>query len=134
MKFWNNGQGESNILQNQFTAYLLVAIQRKKIAILRKRERLRKFEELTDFQSAPSGGQAAYLQKFPLEAAFENAALEMVLSQLTPRDRYIFLARILDKRSYEELGAEFGLGYQGAAAVFHRVMNKVRKAMEEDKT
>ena len=128
----NDGKGEANILQNQFTAYLLVAIHRKKDAILRKRERLRKFEELTDFQSTPLNQQAAYLQKFPLEEAFENAALEVVLSQLTYRDRYIFLARILDKRGYEELGAEFGLGYQGAAAVFHRVMNKVRKAMGGD--
>lgn len=128
----NNGKGEVNVLQNQFTAYLLTAIHRKKDAVLRKRRRVSRYEESVDFQSIPPEDQMVYVQKFPLEEAFENAALEMVLEQLSPRDRYIFLARVLDKRSYEELGEEFGLGYQGAAAVYHRVIKKIRNAMGEE--
>ena len=39
MRFWNNGKGESNVLQNQFTRYLKTAVQRKKMDILRERKK-----------------------------------------------------------------------------------------------
>ena len=40
MRFWNNGKGESNVLQNQFTRYLRTAVQRKKMDILRERKKV----------------------------------------------------------------------------------------------
>lgn len=40
MRFWNNGKGESNVLQNQFTRYLKTAVQRKKMDILRERKKV----------------------------------------------------------------------------------------------
>ena len=40
MRYRNNGQGEDNILQNQFTTYLVTAIRWQKIAYLKKRTKL----------------------------------------------------------------------------------------------
>ena len=40
----NDGKGESNILQNEFTAYLSVAVIRKKKDLLKKREHLQRHE------------------------------------------------------------------------------------------
>ena len=40
MRYRNNGQGEDNILQNQFTTYLMTAIRWQKIAYLKKRTKL----------------------------------------------------------------------------------------------
>lgn len=112
----NNGKGESNMLQNRFTAYLLTAVQRKKEAYLWKRAYLLRNEETIDFQTTPLES-IGYMERFPVEEAFENAALEQMLRQISPRDRYIFLAHLLNECSYEELGAQLGLSYQGVASV-----------------
>ena len=52
MRYRNNGQGEDNILQNQFTTYLMTAIRWQKIAYLKKRTKQGKHEFSTDFDSA----------------------------------------------------------------------------------
>lgn len=52
MRYRNNGQGEDNILQNQFTTYLVTAIRWQKIAYLKKRTKLGAHELSTDFDSA----------------------------------------------------------------------------------
>ena len=52
MRYRNNGQGEDNILQNQFTTYLVTAIRWQKIAYLKKRTKLGTHELPTDFDSA----------------------------------------------------------------------------------
>ena len=52
MRYRNNGQGEDNILQNQFTTYLVTAIRWQKIAYLKKCAKLGTHELSTDFDSA----------------------------------------------------------------------------------
>lgn len=87
----NDGKGENNVLQNEFTAYLSLAVVRRKKDLLRKRERLQRHELSTDFQDSelPDTYSACIPDPFPLE--FENQALEAALDGLSPRDRYIFL-------------------------------------------
>ena len=53
------------------------------------------------------------------------------LEQISERERYVFMARVLDGISFEELGAELGLGYKGVAAVYYRAVSKIRKRMKE---
>ena len=48
MIFWNNGQGESNILQNQFTRYLKTSIQRRKVDLYHERNRVYSLECFDD--------------------------------------------------------------------------------------
>lgn len=129
----NNGKGESNMLQNRFTAYLLTAVHRKKEAYLWKRAYLLRNEETIDFQTTPLES-ISYMERFPVEEAFENAALEQMLRQISPRDRYIFLEHLLNECSYEELGAQLGLSYQGVASAYHRVLRRLRDAMREGRT
>lgn len=125
----NNGKGESNILQNEFTAYLSLAVIRRKKDLLRKRERLQRHELSTDFQDSdlPDTYSACMPDPFPLE--FENQALEAALNGLSPRDRYIFFSHILNGRSFDALGTELGLTYSGVAVAYHRTVHKLRKAL-----
>ena len=51
---------------------------------------------------------------------------------MSERERHIFLARVLDEKSFEELANTYGLGYQGVAAVYYRAIRKIRKWMKED--
>ena len=47
----NNGQGEANILQNQFTKYLIIAVYWQKLAYLRELTRLSEHEMVTNFDN-----------------------------------------------------------------------------------
>lgn len=127
----NNGHGEANILQNQFTAYLVTAIRWRKIAYLRQCAKLGTHELCTDFDGAFIRLLDAMKENTaPLEQpVLESIALAQALGKITDRERYIFLARTLDQRSFEELAAELGLGYKGVAAIYYRARQKLKKEM-----
>ena len=55
MRFWNDGKGEANMVQNQFTKYLVISVQRKKSAVLQGRRKIRDSETFTDDWDALPG-------------------------------------------------------------------------------
>ena len=69
------------------------------------------------------------LDRLPLQMQLENTALKLALEQMKGRERYIFLAKVLDERSFEELAEELGMGYKGVAAAYYRALEKIRKEM-----
>uniref|UniRef100_UPI0035224B25 sigma-70 family RNA polymerase sigma factor n=1 Tax=Enterocloster clostridioformis TaxID=1531 RepID=UPI0035224B25 len=129
----NNGQTESEKLQNRFTAYLLVAVRRQqRDYVIKKNQRIR-YEFLMEDDTYQTERQieADILDELPLMIQMENVALQCALEQISERERYVFMARVLDGISFEELGAELGLGYKGVAAVYYRAVSKIRKRMKE---
>lgn len=131
----NDGTGEANILQNQFTAYLVTALHRQKVDYLRRRTRLIQHEFSVDFQEEWSEFQTAseIEIQLPIQMQLENIALGAALERLKERDRYIFFARVVDERSFEELAEELGMGYKGVAAAYYRVIQKIKEEMRGDK-
>ena len=133
--------GEDGDLQNQFTAYLVRAVQRKRYEVIQKRIRRQEMEVATDLQEYWGGIET---QDAPLEdmlsnapasfqdMLFENAKLEQALQKISERDRYVLFARILAERSFEELATELGVGYKRIAAVYYRALQKLKKEMEDD--
>lgn len=132
MRFKNSGNGESNILQNQFTRYLKTAIERKKIDVLRERIKLYGHEQYDDSWREVSS-LATEDEYFKFSIQFESNALEQVLLQIEKRDRYIFYAHVVDERSFAELALELGMGYKGVAAAYYRVIKKIHKKMQGEK-
>ena len=131
MNFRNNGQGESNILQNQFTRYLKTAIQRRKIDLFRIRSRVYDHECFDDsWQDIP--GLITVDIYFNSPTQFDTIGLEQALCQIGKRDRYIFYAHVLDERTFTELAAELGLTYKGVAAAYYRVIYKIRETLRGD--
>ena len=129
----NNGQTESEKLQNRFTAYLLVAVRRQqRDYVIKKNQRIR-YEFLMEDDTYQTERQieADILDELPLMIQMENVALQCALEQISERERYVFMARVLDGISFEELRAELGLGYKGVAAVYYRAVSKIRKRMKE---
>ena len=131
MRFWNDGKGEANIVQNRFTKYLVVSIHRKKSAVLRGRRKIRDGETFTDDWDALPGitVEEDYTQQVSSPLDFENAALSRALAQLKERDRYIFFARVLDEKGFDDLAIELGMGYKGVAAAYYRAIEKIKKEM-----
>lgn len=127
----NNGQGENNILQNQFTTYLVTALRWQKITYLRKRTKLGKHELPTDFDSAFAEMVAGREENiFSVEQpVLDSIALARALTLISDRERYVFFARTLEERSFDDLAAELGIGYKGAAAIYYRTIQKLRQEM-----
>lgn len=128
----NSGKSETEIIQNQFTAYLTTAVQRRRKDYLQQQDRRRQIESLTeDFPFMPecSIEQDMFLGLSVL-MQLEDSALFLALKELSEREWYIFFARILDGKSFETLAEEMGLGYKGVSAVYYRTVQKMKRKIE----
>ena len=131
MKFWNNGKGEPNILQNRFSRYLKTAVQWKKMDLFRTRTKVYGHEYFNDvWGNIP--GMIVEDTYFNSPMQFDTIGLEQILRQIEKRDRYIFYAHVLDERTFTELAAELGLTYKGVTAAYYRVIHKIRDALRGD--
>ena len=127
----NNEADESNILHRQFTVYLATAVRRTKIQYLRSKYRLQRYEipleiedTLAEFQAEPD-----MILSLPLTDQLENIKLQRALEQTKKRDLYIFLAKVLEGRSFVEIAAELGIEYNTATAAYYRMLNRLRKEL-----
>lgn len=129
----NNGKSETEILQNQFTAYLTTAVQRRRKDYLQQQDKHQQMERLAeDILLAPeySMEDDMFLQ-LPILMQLEDSALLYALKELNERERYIFFERVLDGKSFEMLAEEMQLGYKGVAALYYRTIQKIKRKMEE---
>ena len=128
----NNGKSETEILQNQFTAYLATAVQRRRNDYLQQMDRRQQIESLTeDFMFMPECSiEQDMLLGLPVLMQLEDSALLHALRELSERERYIFLARAVDGKSFEVLPEDTGMGYKGVAAVYYRTVQKIKRKIE----
>lgn len=127
----NDGKSENDRLQNQFTAYLLTAVKRHKINYLQRQDKLQRLEislELQDWDRFIQ--EAADMdENLCLLEQIENPVLYAALMQARERERYIFLTRVLDERSFLELSKELGISYKATTHIYYRFIAKIRKRM-----
>ncbi len=128
----NNGKSETEIIQNQFTAYLATAVQHRRNDYLQQMDRRQQIESLTeDFMFMPECSiEQDMLLGLPVLMQLEDSALLHALRELSERERYIFLARAVDGKSFEMLAEETGMGYKGVAAVYYRTVQKIKRKIE----
>ena len=126
----NNGQIEEE-LQIRFTGYLIQAVRRTQRDYLRALCKYGENEILTEVFCAVSQTlEQEVMERLPLWEKIESSALLYALKQLDERERYVFLARVLDKRPFDVIGVQLGLSYKGAAAVYYRAIRKLKKSIE----
>lgn len=131
--FHNNGKGESHIVQNRFTRYLVTAVRHKKYFFLRARSKITKYELLTEFSDAEVFSSLPEKSVEPdMLDGFENAALYKAIKRLNKRDRYVLLAHILDERDFTELAQYWGASYSTIASAYYRAIQKIRKEIGGD--
>lgn len=66
---------------------------------------------------------------YDLQLQLEDENLLFAIRQLSPRERYVLLARAVDERSFKEIAGKLNISYKGAAAVYYRAVTKVKKYM-----
>ena len=126
----NNGRAEEE-LQIKFTGYLIQAVRRTQRDYLKALYAYSNQETLTDTIFAVSQTlEQEVMERLPLWEKIESGALLYALKQLDERERYVFLARVLDKRPFDVIGVQLGLSYKGAAAVYYRAIRKLKKSIE----
>lgn len=126
----NDGKSADDILQNQFTAYLVTAVKRRKALYIRKKvqQQVESPLELYDFDMSLQG-DTDLLTGFSLLEQIENPMLHLALIQARERERYIFLTRILEERSFSELAEELGISYKATTHSYYRFIERIRKMM-----
>ena len=126
----NNGQAREE-LQIRFTGYLIQAVRRTQRDYLRALCKYGENEILTEVFCAVSQTlEQEVMERLPLWENIESGALLYALKQLDERERYVFLAHVLDKRPFDVIGVQLGLSYKGAAAVYYRSILKLKKSIE----
>ena len=117
----NNGSDEQDILQNQFTAFLTVAVSNARIDYLRARIRRLQRELITEEYEILFSQESDYI-----EALSDNDALHHAMQEIKEKERYVVLARILDEKGFDEIADALGMGYKGAAAIYYRAIRKLK--------
>lgn len=129
----NNGKGESNVLQNRFTRYLVTAVKRQKVSYVRSRRQMSGIERPLEMQENQLLHQTEpdMLENLPLSQKLENQRLQSAIKEMKEKERYIFLERVLSDKSFSEMSGELGIGYKGVATAYYRAVQKIKKHMKE---
>lgn len=135
MNYRNDGKGDSNILQNQFTSYLQVALRHRKREYLEALDQ-RHGRELPLEDAAPPAAFKALedSEEMSYEFQIQNEALLQALANLTDRERLILLAHVLEEIDFESLAHKHNLTYKAVTSIYYRLCEKIRKRMGGDKT
>lgn len=130
----NDGQSEEDLLQNRFTAYISVALQRRRKDYMLQERRQQQKEILTD--NPVSDGNYEILDDvmsdLPLLMQLENVKLLHALRVLDEKERQVFFARVLDEKSFEELANTTSVSYKSVTSLYYRALRKIRDRMSGD--
>ena len=74
------------------------------------------------------------LEQLPVLMCLENEALLEAIESLNELERNILFARVLERRTYDELAQKLSLRYKGVSTAYYRVIQKLRRKLRGDKT
>lgn len=124
MHYKNDGSDAVNALQNQFTAYLTMAVRRARSQYVRSKIRR--------FQMELAMEEIGYLSISVTDETDKLAdveALLMAMKAISERERYVLLARVIDGKDFGAIAADLGMSYKGAASVYYRTIVKLRRML-----
>lgn len=125
MIFRNNSITEDEIFQNQFTAYVTLAIRHRRIDYIRKLERKNGKElslsEVEDFLPDEDD---------QVEKVLEYEMLRRAMCQIRDKERKIVLARVVEEKPFTEIAQEMGMTYKAVTHLYYRVLKRLKVHME----
>lgn len=127
MNYKNDGSNAVNALQNQFTAYLTMAVRRARGQYVRRKIR--------QFQMEIAMEEIGYLSIPVADGADKLAEIEallMAMKAISERERYVLFARVLNGKDFSAIAVDLGMSYKGAASVYYRTIEKLRRMLGGD--
>ena len=121
----NEGITESDILQNQFTAYVQTALKHCKSQYLVKQSMISSHEvsSLDDTEASEND--------FVIAIA-ENDALHTALQHIKERERVVVTLRAVEEKSFQEIAITLGMKYSSVTMIYYRALDKLRIILRED--
>lgn len=128
----NDGISKDDICQNQFTAYVVLAVKRKRQSYIKKKQReheketrTKKEAEQSDFRTA---GYDMWSRMEP-----QNEKLMAAMQQLSLKERFVVTEYVLKGKPFKEIAQETGLKEKGVASAYYRSIKKLRAEMGDVK-
>lgn len=128
---YNSGIKNGQALQNQFTAYLHLAVVRKRNSFLQKKQKREEREIL--FQDEPLEllvqDEFDFLSNLPLADQMESEALSKAIGRLPQTERYILQLRGIEGLPYQEVAQRLHKNVWTVKATYLRMIHKFRKIL-----
>lgn len=123
----NDGTSKEDICQNQFTAYVVLAVKRKRQAYIKKKIRDKEKQTKTEKELSKRGieGDDVWIR---LE--IQNEELVDAMQQLKPKEHVIVVEYVLKRKSFREIAQEMKLTERTVASLYYRSIKKLRTKME----
>lgn len=133
MTFQDIENEEDQILHNRFTAYLLVAVKRKRSEYRAKQTKKAMHERAVEVGEMPVLNELCAddtLEEW-LEIRIKWERLMGILYKMQQRERNIVLEHLLYEQTFSEIANRHGMMYKTVAAVYYRAIQKIRKEWGE---
>lgn len=127
MANWNDGTSKDDICQNQFTAYVVLAVKRKRQAYIKKKIRNREKQTKTEKELSKLGIEGGDVW---IGLEIQNEELVDAMQQLKPKEHVIVVEYVLKRKSFREIAQEMKLTERTVASLYYRSIKKLRTKME----
>ena len=128
----NDGISQDDICKNQFTAYVVLAVKRKRQSYIKKKQRDNEKENRTKKEAEQSEFRTAGSDMWSrMEPQNEN--LMAAMQQLSLKERFVVTEYVLKGCTFKEIAQETGLTEKGAASAYYRSIKKLRTKMGDVK-
>lgn len=123
----NDGTSKEDICQNQFTAYVVLAVKRKRQAYIKKKIRDKEKQTKTEKELSKLGIEGDDVW---IGLEIQNEELVDAMQQLKPKEHVIVVGYVLKRKSFREIAQEMKLTERTVASLYYRSIKKIRTKME----
>lgn len=123
----NDGTSKEDICQNQFTAYVVLAVKRKRQAYIKKKIRDKEKQTKTEKELSKRGIEGDDVW---IGLEIQNEELVDAMQQLKPKEHVIVVEYVLKRKSFREIAQEMKLTERAVASLYYRSIKKLRTKME----
>lgn len=121
----NDGISKDDICQNQFTAYVVLAVKRKRQSYIKKKQRDNEKETRTKKEAEQSEFRTAGYDMWSRMEP-QNEKLIAAMQQLSFKERLVVVGYVLEEKTFKEIAQEIGLSEKGVASAYYRSIEKLR--------
>ena len=111
----NDGTSKEDICQNQFTAYVVLAVKRKRQAYIKKKIRDKEKQTKTEKELSKLGIEGDDVW---IGLEIQNEELVDAMQQLKPKEHVIVVGYVLKRKSFREIAQEMKLTERTVASLY----------------